>query len=132
MTDFVDSNILIYAVLEDNPRCAAAREALRAGPATSVQALNEYVWTGRRKFGLDADDLRAGNALLQALLGQVHSLSLDDHDRALQLSGRYRFQWWDSLLLAVALRTGARRFLSEDLQHGQVIEGQLTVVDPFR
>lgn len=131
MTDFADSNILIYAVLEDSPLCEPAREVLRTGPATSVQALNEFVWTGRRKLGLGADDLRAGTAFLQALLGEVHALSLEDHNRALQLSTRYRFQWWDSLLLAVALRTGASRFLSQDLQHGQVIEGGLTVVDPF-
>ena len=58
MTDFADSNILIYAVIEGNPRCEAARDALRTGPATSVQALNEFVWAGRRKFRLDADDPR--------------------------------------------------------------------------
>ncbi len=132
MTDFADSNVLIYAILEDDPRCEAARDVLRTGPATGVQALNEFVWMGRRKFGLDVDDLRAGTAFLQALLGPVHSLSLDDHNGALQLSARYRFQWWDSLLLAVALRTGASRFLSEDLQHGQVIEDRLTLINPFR
>lgn len=131
MSDFVDTNVLIYAVLEESPLCEPAREVLRTGPATSVQALNEFVWTGRRKFGLDWADLSAGTAFIQALLGEVHALSLDDHNTALQLTTRYRLQWWDSLLLAVALRTDASRFLSEDLQHGQVIEGRLTVVNPF-
>ena len=38
----------------------------------------------------------------------------------------------DSLLLAAAVEAGCSTFLSEDLQHGQVIEDALTVVNPFQ
>lgn len=43
---------------------------------------------------------------------------------------RYRYSWWDCLLLASALELGFAHFLSEDLQDGQRIEG-LTIADPF-
>jgi len=43
---------------------------------------------------------------------------------------RYRYSWWDCLLLASALELECTHFLSEDLQDGQRIGG-LTIVDPF-
>jgi predicted nucleic acid-binding protein len=41
------------------------------------------------------------------------------------------FTFWDALIVEAALRAGARRLLTEDLQHGQRI-GNLTVENPFR
>ena len=43
---------------------------------------------------------------------------------------RFRYSWWECLLLASALELGCTHFLSEDLQDGQAIQG-LTIVDPF-
>lgn len=104
--------------------CCRRADLVFAPPRIYVErCISEFVSAGRRKFGLDAGDLAAGSAFLQSLLGEVHSLCLEDHDRAIRLAGRYRLRWWDCLLLAVALRTGAQRFLSEDLQDGQVIGG---------
>jgi predicted nucleic acid-binding protein len=44
---------------------------------------------------------------------------------------RYRFSFYDSMIVAAALTAGCRELLSEDLQHGQQIE-TMTIVDPFR
>jgi predicted nucleic acid-binding protein len=41
-----------------------------------------------------------------------------------------RIGFWDALILAVAVRSGARRVLSEDLNAGQKIAG-LTIHNPF-
>jgi predicted nucleic acid-binding protein len=49
----------------------------------------------------------------------------------LALQARYRFGFYDSLIVAAALSAGCARLYSEDLQHGQRIEG-LTIEDPFR
>ena len=38
--------------------------------------------------------------------------------------------FWDALIVAVAMRSGARRVLSEDLNPGQVIAG-VTIENPF-
>jgi predicted nucleic acid-binding protein len=38
--------------------------------------------------------------------------------------------FFDSLIIAAALSAGCDRLYSEDLQHGQLIEG-LTIVNPF-
>jgi predicted nucleic acid-binding protein len=51
-------------------------------------------------------------------------------DEARRLHLRYRYSWWDCLLLASAIELGCTHFLSEDLHNGQAIEG-LTIIDPF-
>ncbi len=131
VTDFVDSNVLIYCLKFGDPRRNRALDAVKRAPSTSVQALNELVSISRRKLRLSPEEANDAAATLQAILGIIHPLLLIDHQRAHEISKQYRLQWWDSLLLAVALRTGARRFLSEDLQQGQVIDGQLTITNPF-
>ncbi len=50
---------------------------------------------------------------------------------ALQLQLRWRFSFYDSLIVAAALEAGCKRLLSEDLQHGQRIE-TLTIENPFK
>ena len=51
--------------------------------------------------------------------------------RTLDIQGRYGFSFWDSMIVASALEAGCTRLLTEDLQHGQVIEG-LRIENPFR
>ena len=41
------------------------------------------------------------------------------------------FSYWDSLIIAAALEAGCTTLYSEDLQHKQVIEGVLTILNPF-
>ena len=53
------------------------------------------------------------------------------YDRALDVQARYRYSFYDSLIVASALDAGCTRLYSEDLQDGQRIEG-LTIENPFR
>lgn len=50
---------------------------------------------------------------------------------AIQLAQRYGFSWFDSLIVAAALECGCHTLYSEDLQHGQLLENTLRVVNPF-
>ena len=59
------------------------------------------------------------------------SPSLALYDRALEVQDRYRYGFYDSLIVAAALDAGCTRLYSEDLQDGQQIEG-LTIENPFR
>lgn len=62
-------------------------------------------------------------------------LTLDATMTARELFRRYRYSWWDCILLASAIELGCTHFLSEDLQDGQrivAVDGRgLTIVDPF-
>jgi predicted nucleic acid-binding protein len=51
-------------------------------------------------------------------------------EQAWQVQGRYRFNWWDALIVAAAQLSGCSQLLTEDLQAGQNLDG-LVVVNPF-
>ena len=57
--------------------------------------------------------------------------SPDLYRRGLHVQARYNLAFYDSLIVAGALEADCRTLYSEDLQHGQQIDG-LTIVDPFR
>jgi predicted nucleic acid-binding protein len=52
------------------------------------------------------------------------------YHRALDIQARYRYGFYDALIIAAALSDGCSRLYSEDFQDGQRIEG-LTIVNPF-
>lgn len=59
-------------------------------------------------------------------------LKTEQYLRASNLRERYNFSHWDSLLIVAALELGATTFYSEDMQDGLVVEGVLTIINPFK
>ena len=71
--------------------------------------------------------------LIQCLYRQ-HSVSIVDESvllRAVKLSQSYSLSFWDSLIVSSAIVAGATLLVTEDMQDGLRIEGQLRVVNPF-
>jgi len=54
---FFDTNILIYAVAQDDPRAARAEELLASGGVIGVQILNEFVSVARRRLKMSWDEV---------------------------------------------------------------------------
>lgn len=50
---------------------------------------------------------------------------------ALRIRKAYAFSFWDSAIVTAALALGCNRVYTEDLTHGQMVEG-LAIVAPFR
>jgi predicted nucleic acid-binding protein len=135
-TVFVDTNVLLYARDASEPvkqPCARAwldaLWELQRG-RLSYQVLNEYYVAATRKLqpGLARESARADVRDLMAWrpVG-VDSALLED---AWWLEARFSLSFWDSLIVAGARAAGCRYMLTEDLQHGQDLDG-LAVVDPF-
>jgi predicted nucleic acid-binding protein len=55
----------------------------------------------------------------------------DTITQALALAQKYKYSYYDSLILAAALSAGCETLATEDMQHGQVVEGLLTIRNPF-
>ncbi|MCK6681975.1 MAG: hypothetical protein L6R30_06085 [Thermoanaerobaculia bacterium] len=51
-------------------------------------------------------------------------------EAAWEIQDRYRFCYWDALIVASPQASGCRYLLSGDLVAGQVLDG-LSIVDPF-
>jgi predicted nucleic acid-binding protein len=135
-TVFVDTNVLLYARDASEPvkqpRAQAWLDALwelQCG-RLSYQVLHEYYVALTRKLqpGLDRETARADVRDLMAWRPMgVDSALLED---AWWLEARFGLGFWDSLVVAGARAAGCRYLLTEDLQHGQDLDG-MAVVDPF-
>jgi predicted nucleic acid-binding protein len=130
VTDFVDS-LLVY-LMSDDPKRVRAREVMRQRPDTGIQALNEMVNAMRRKLQATLEEQVNASMIVRDYCRNIHPLTTDDHIRALGLVARYKLSWWDSLLVATALRAGAKRFFSEDSHDGLIVADQMTIINPFR
>ena len=58
-------------------------------------------------------------------------MGLETHDLGLALAGRCGFSIFDGTILASAQLAGCRVVLTEHLQHGQVIDERLEIINPF-
>jgi predicted nucleic acid-binding protein len=135
--DFLDSNVFIYLVDPDNAAKRRIAEdliftAVASGSATiSFQVVQETlnVMTRGLRTVVTADDARRFLAdVLVPLWRVMPTRAL--YERALDVHSRYGYSFYDSLIIAAALQAGCARLHSEDLQHGQRIEG-LTIENPF-
>jgi predicted nucleic acid-binding protein len=135
--DFLDSNVVVYAfdAAGGDKSTIASRildGALRQGSAIiSFQVVQETLHAIGRKFSRVANPADRRTALQQVLapLWRIHP-SPALYARGLGIQERYGFSFYDSLIVAAALEGGCARLLSEDMQHGQQIEG-LRVENPF-
>ena len=62
----------------------------------------------------------------------IVNFNLQTQFKGIELKGKYKLQFYDSMILATALENGCNIVFSEDMQHNQVIENRLTIINPFR
>ena len=135
--DFIDSNVFIYLFDQTDPRRRElAREIVNRSIADgtgiiSFQVVQEVlnVTTHKMEHPLSGADAVAFFDTVLSPLWQVYP-SGDLYRRAIEIRMRYRFGFYDSLIVAAALQGGCVRLLSEDLQHGQSVD-TLKVENPF-
>ena len=61
----------------------------------------------------------------------IFSYSANTIINALNLKERYKYQFYDCLILATALENSCSILYSEDMQHKQTIEKSLQIINPF-
>ena len=132
---FLDTNILVYAfgakktsVLD--PRIAIAERIVMLGGIISVQVLNEFVQVCHRKAELSWDQIAGSLDVIKDLCGRAIPLTMETHEAAVDISRRHGFHIYDSLILAAAMLAGCTTVYSEDMQHGQVVDG-MRIENPF-
>ena len=131
---FVDSNVFLYAVDEaDSAKQEAARLWLaqlwrsRRG-RVSFQVLAEFYVNSLRIRPASREEARNEVRDLLAWKPVAADTSLVEDAWAIQ--DRYHLSYWDAMIVAAAGRTACRWLLTEDLKHGQRLDG-VEVVNPF-
>jgi predicted nucleic acid-binding protein len=138
MTDyeFFDTNVVYYAKLDkDLSKQKIASKLLDDSIKNhrayiSVQVIEEFINNAEKKAKKGIDDISPTvNELIDT--SKVVSLTPELAKDAIRISKRYQFSIWDSFIAAAALYAECSTLYTEDLQDGQVIDGVLTVHNPF-
>ncbi|GHA61586.1 ribonuclease VapC [Amylibacter ulvae] len=127
---FIDTSVILY-LLEDSDKADVAEAVLSGGGVVSVQVLNEALANCRRKANMNWDEASIFLNGIQDLC-DVCDLTEDTHVLGRALGAKYGFSVYDAMIVAAALTNGCTELLSEDMQHGQIIEGGLKILNPFR
>lgn len=127
---FFDTNVLLYLLSESAFKAERAESIMAEGGVISVQVLNEFASVALRKIGMTHAEIRDILGIIRAIC-LVQSLTSETHDLGLEISERYGFSLYDSMIIGSALEAGCPILYSEDLQSGQNINGQLVITNPF-
>lgn len=135
MKTFLDTNVLAYAVDPRDPaKRERARQCMTAVEATSTvvistQVMLEFhsVLTGKLRM-----EPAQSRALVQAtsMRYEVVTLTSDLIMRGLDVHIIHRLSHWDACIIIAAAAAGCREILTEDMQHGALIEG-VRLRNPF-
>jgi predicted nucleic acid-binding protein len=135
---FIDTNVFVYHLDSSDRRKHKVAEriihdALSSGNAfISYQVVQECLNVALRKADV-ALKPQAARSYLEVVLAPLMHVTANEalYLRALDVQQRWRFSFYDSLIVAGALGAGCQTLLSENLQHGQRLD-TVTVVNPFR
>ena len=129
---FLDTNILVYSYSNSEPQKQTVAINLIADNNTfiSTQVLQELVNTVTRKFKLSYSD--AINALNECCQNNIlHINTSETISQACKIADRYRFSFYDSLIVASAIESDCSVLYSEDMSNNQSINNQLIIRNPF-
>ena len=132
---FIDTNVVVYASDPSDPRKNELAVEILADAfdndqyVISSQVLNEFVNTALNK--LKKSDEEVVGHLRQLKTMRVVPVSAEWLERAVEIRSHYDLQFYDSLLLAAAEALGCDKFLTEDLNDGQMY-GSVKAVNPFK
>ena len=134
---FLDTNIFVYTFDGREPKKRARAQELVSDALTrgrgviSHQVVQEFLNVATQKF---ANPLSESDALvyLDRVLGPLCEVlpTLELYRHTIGLAARWKYSFCDSLIIAAALQSECTLLYTEDLQHGQEVEG-VTLTNPF-
>lgn len=122
---FLDTNIWLYSLIKSDELKYQRSIGLITGELniySSVQVANEISVNLMRKAGKDYAYIQN---FLTDFMASYPVLSQEKEDllSAASLRLEYSFSYWDSLVVAVALRANCTILYSEDMQHSMKVRG---------
>jgi predicted nucleic acid-binding protein len=133
---FLDTNILIYAYdVSAGKKHEMAKMILmdlwNSGKGVlSIQVLQEFFVNITKKVSKPLDIKTAKDIIKDLLKWDVVMIDGESLLEAVEIHIRHQYSFWDSMILKAAQKGGAVLLLSEDLKHGQTIDG-VKIKNPF-
>jgi predicted nucleic acid-binding protein len=132
---FIDTNIFIYYISDDKVKKSIAKKIIIDDfdefiMFISSQVISEFVYVSIRKNLLE----KKGTFSLAKEFMDIFVFAMIKKStilKAFEVMSKYNFSYWDSLIVASALENDCSILYSEDLQHRQIIENKLKILNPF-
>ncbi len=132
---FIDTNVLIYAHdVDAKSKHETAKRVLRElwskhDGVLSTQVLQEFYVNVTRKIPQPLSKESARLVVSTYIIWCVETTHAEI-STAFRIEDEYRIGFWDALIVVSALKSGASRILSEDLNAGQTMAG-MRIENPF-
>lgn len=128
--NFFDTNVILY-LLDESAKAEKAEHLIAQGGMISVQVLNETLVNCIRKAAMSWQE---AGVFLDGIcqICPVVSLTSTTHEIGRALGERYGFSVYDAMIVAAALQNQCTTLYSEDMQDGLLVEGRLTITNPFK
>ena len=134
---FIDTNNFVYSFDDSQPQkrdraLALIQDALKTGLGIiSTQVIQEFLNVATQKFvvPMKIEDAKAYTRLVLNPLCHVYP-DVGLYESCLELQAETSYSFYDSLILAAALRAECDLLYSEDMQAGQVVRG-IEIINPY-
>ena len=133
---FVDTNIFIYLKLKDEKskekRLISSNllKKIKNRIIISTQVVNEFYSVMLRNSVPDSKIQEMVRGMIN--IAGLSFLTLETIMKGWQIRDKYRYSIWDSLIVASASENDCEILYTEDLQHRQLIENKLRIINPFK
>jgi len=133
---FIDTNILIYAHdISSGIKHQRAQQIImdlwESGLGLlSIQVLQEFFVSVTSKIPAPLDIENAKKILEDLLSWDVVMIDGKSLLEAIDIHKRYKYSFWDAMIIQAAIKGNASLLLSEDLNDGQIISG-MRIKNPF-
>lgn len=132
-TGFIDTNIWLYAFTDDDARKKDISQALIQSlrPVVSSQVINEICVNLIKRANFPETQI---GELIETFYQKYEVIEVQKELllSASRLRQDYALSYWDSLVVAAALSSGAPTLYSEDMQHELLIADSLRIINPFK
>ncbi|MEH2257739.1 PIN domain-containing protein [Nostoc sp.] len=131
---FLDTNLWIYLYAKNPPeKYQQVAEIIKSNSSLlliSTQVLGElfHVLT-RKNFTSKIEVVAIISDIVNTF--PVQAISTTQVIQALQINAQYNYSYWDSLIIATALLGKCSIIYSEDMQHNQLIDNKVRILNPF-
>ncbi len=134
---FIDTNIYIYFLLDDEKHSEKRKEARKIIKyladkeiITSIQVLNE-IYSVLLKYKVSEEIIKQKLEFIISKTKLVNT-NIETLKNCWEIKSKHKYSYWDSLIISSALQAKCLELLTEDLHNNQIIENKLKIINPFK
>jgi len=132
---FIDTNIVVYALSLESEKKSISKQLIKQAHkksgCLSFQVIQEFLNTVTKKFQIPLKKEDAQKYLSEILFPICEVFPSEKlYISALDIREKWKFSFYDSLIIAAAVEANCKILYSEDLQHNQKIY-DLTILNPY-